>query len=171
MKYLICTDIHGSAAATGRVIARFNEHNCDYIILLGDILNFGPRNPFPEEYSPPKVAKLLNEYKDKIIGVRGNCDSEVDQMMLEFPMMGDYALIVDEGVKIFATHGHIYCPENMPVGSVDVFLYGHTHVRHLEKVGETLICNPGSASMPKDKLAPSFAIYEKKGIKVLDLEP
>jgi putative phosphoesterase len=169
MKYLICSDLHGSAAAGERLIQRFNEHKCDLMILLGDLLNFGPRNPFPERYSPPQVAELLNGNKDKIIAVRGNCDSEVDQMMFEFPMMADYALIVDEGKRIFATHGHLYNPQNMPLGKTDFFLYGHTHVRHLEKVGETLICNPGSVSMPKDALAPSYAIYEKGEIKVFDL--
>jgi putative phosphoesterase len=169
MRYLICSDLHGSAVATERVLARFGELGCDYLVLLGDLLNFGPRNPFPEGYAPPRVAELLNGYKDKIIAVRGNCDSEVDQMLFEFPMMADYALIVDEGTRIFATHGHIFSPQKMPVGPTDIFLYGHTHFRHLEKVNETLLCNPGSVALPKDGLLPSIAIYEKGEIKILDL--
>lgn len=170
MKYLICSDVHGSFSAAEKLIKQFNDLACDYIVMLGDVLNFGPRNPFPDNYSPPKVADLFNLYKDKFIAVRGNCDGEVDQMVLDFPLLSDYALVVDEGKRLFFTHGHVYSPEKMPkLGKNDFFFYGHTHVRNLEKRDGIVICNPGSASMPKDNKPASFIIYESGEISFHDL--
>jgi uncharacterized protein len=170
MKYLICSDIHGSFAAAQKLVKHFNELACDYMVILGDTLYFGPRNPFPEEYVPAKVAELLNSLSDKVIAVRGNCDSEVDQFVLDFPILSDYVLIIDEGRRLFITHGHVYSPEKMPkLGKNDFFFFGHTHVRTLETQNAITICNPGSASMPKDNMPPAFAIYESGQISWYDL--
>ena len=111
MKYLIISDIHGSAAACRKALAQFATLACDRIILLGDVLYHGPRNPLPEEYAPHAVAEMLNQHAGSIIACRGNCDSEVDQMVLSFPMMSDYVCIDVDGVRLFASHGQIYSPE------------------------------------------------------------
>ena len=110
MKYLIFSDVHGSAAACEKILEHFKRLNVDYMILLGDILYHGPRNPLPEGHNPKKVAELLNSYADQLICCRGNCDAEVDQMVLNFPVLADFAFVVDEGIKIFCSHGHIYSP-------------------------------------------------------------
>ena len=107
MRYLIASDIHGSLPAARALIDRFLEEGADRLLLLGDLLYHGPRNPLPEGYEPAEVAKLLNEHADRITAVRGNCDAEVDQMVLDFPCLGDYALVVDEGTTLFLTHGHL----------------------------------------------------------------
>lgn len=134
MKYLICSDLHGSECCTKRLTDIFTAESFDYMILLGDILYHGPRNPLPQGHNPQAVVALLNPLKDKIIACRGNCDAEVDQMLLEFPMLADYSLVVDDGVRLFCTHGHIYNPENPPcIGGIDVLLFGHIHVQQLYK--------------------------------------
>lgn len=170
MKYLICSDIHGSVAATKKLLAQFKELNCDFFIHLGDVHYFGPRNPFPEEYCPKEVATMLNGIKDKIIAVRGNCDSEVDQMLLEFPMMSDYAIVLDNGHRLFLTHGHIFSPEKLPyLSKGDFFFSGHTHERVLKEKDGVTICNPNSASLPKDGNPASFVVYENEKITFYNL--
>ncbi len=160
MKYFICSDIHGSVLAVEKLVENFYKLECDKMILLGDVLYHGPRNPLPQEYEPKVVAKKLNLLADRIIACRGNCDSEVDQMILDFPMLADNALICDNGIRIFATHGHIYSPQKMPpLCSGDIFLYGHTHVQKLEKTGNGItLCNPGSPSLPKENSPSGFAV-------------
>jgi len=186
MKYLICSDIHGSAERCQKVLNQFTALNCDKIIILGDILYHGPRNPLPEGHNPKAVAEMLNAISDKIIACRGNCDAEVDQMVLSFQCMSDYVQLVDEGVTLFCTHGHVYAPlladGNQPKGTEtankkplipvpSVIFYGHTHVPVLEKnQAGNLVCNPGSTSLPKNDSEPGFAVYEKKSVTLYNLD-
>ena len=129
MKYLIASDIHGSAYYCRKVLEQFEKEAADKIILLGDILYHGPRNDLPKEYNPKAVTEMLNSVKDKIFCVRGNCEAEVDQMVLDFPVLADYALLCEQGTMIFITHGHLYNLADLPkIGPKDILLHGHTHV-------------------------------------------
>ncbi len=175
MRLFVVSDIHGSLEGIERALNFYEKNPCDNIVLLGDILYHGPRNPLPAGHNPKAVAELLNKYSAKIIASRGNCDAEVDQMVLSFPCMSDYALIADGAQKIFCTHGHVYSPERadgtiavpetnprkINYENVSVIFYGHTHVQVLEKnKSGTIICNPGSVSLPKNKSPAGFAIYD-----------
>jgi len=184
MKCFIMSDIHGSAAACEKALAHFHALKCDTIILLGDILYHGPRNPLPENYAPALVSQMLNPLAHKIIACRGNCDAEVDQMVLAFPISADYACIVDDGVRIFASHGHIYSPAKKtsdeavvdgskipPLSPNDIELFGHIHEQLLYKTQEgVLVCNPGSTSLPKNGSPAGFAVYEKGEIALYDMD-
>ena len=170
MKYLIVSDIHGSSKAFKTIFQVFNQGKFDYLILLGDILYHGPRNPLPEGHNPKEVAESLNQLKDKIIACRGNCDAEVDQLLLDFPVLSDYSFVVDNGVRIFCTHGHLYDSEKMPFSGVDVFLSGHTHVQVLEKKDNLVVCNPGSISLPKADSPAGYATYEDRKLSLFDME-
>ena len=170
MKYIIASDIHGSAYWCKKLIDVIDEVKPDEILLLGDILYHGPRNDLPEDYSPKKVIAMLNPLADKITSCRGNCDAEVDQMLLEFPCLSDYALVMDEGKRLFLTHGHIYNEEKMPKGKTDLFFYGHTHLWKLEKSGDHVVCNVGSISLPKGGNPPTYAMYEAGQIEVFNLD-
>ncbi len=151
MKWLIASDIHGSTVYCEKLLDSFRLENAERLLLLGDILYHGPRNDLPEGYAPKKVIEMLNNVKDKIICVRGNCDSEVDQMVLKFPIMADYTIIPLERNLIFATHGHNFGPDNLPPLQVgDILLCGHTHVPSCRKIGEIRYLNPGSVSIPKE---------------------
>lgn len=162
MKLLIASDLHGSAAAVRALAAHIDRESPDRILLLGDVLYHGPRNDLPEGYAPREVAAILNGLASRIIAVRGNCDAEVDQMMLEFPCLADYALIEADGRLLYCTHGHLPGKQpddlpSLPAGSA--FLSGHTHVKVLEERGGITLLNPGSTSIPKDGQA-SFALYK-----------
>ncbi len=159
MKYLIASDIHGSAPATRLLLERMEEERADRLVLLGDLLAHGPRNGLPHGYAPMEVAELLNSHKDAIVAVRGNCDAEVDQMVLEFPCMADYAVLeAVSGISFFLTHGHLWSPESLPpLAKESVFVSGHTHIKELERRNGAVILNPGSISLPKDGSA-SFAL-------------
>lgn len=170
MKYQIISDIHGSVTALERALEFFDRERCDMLCILGDILNYGPRNGLPEGLDPKSVAARLNAMADKVVAVRGNCDSEVDQMLLDFPVLADYALLVDEGKKLFLTHGHIYNNDNRPKGKFDGLLYGHTHLWMLENSGDGVVCNTGSVTFPKGGNPPTFAMYEKGSISILGLD-
>lgn len=159
MRYLLVSDIHGSAPRLRKVLEYFEKEKLDMLLILGDILNYGPRNGVPEGLDAPAIVSMLNPLSDRIIAVRGNCDAEVDQMLLTFPMMGDYAMVVDNGVKIYITHGHNTNETNMPVTGCDIFVYGHTHRQKLEKQGDVVVCNTGSITFPKDSNPPTFATY------------
>lgn len=147
VKLLIASDIHGSAKYTRELLDAFEREEADKLILLGDILYHGPRNPLPEEYAPAEVAKTLGEVKEKIICVRGNCDSEVDQMVLPFPILSDYAAVFADGANIYLSHGH---REQPPLNAGDVYITGHTHVPLSTREEGFLHLNPGSVSLPKD---------------------
>ncbi len=160
MKLMFISDIHGSAYYMEQCIKQFEKENCDNLVLLGDLLYHGPRNDLPKEYAPKKVAEILNRYKDKIISVRGNCDSEVDQMMLEFPILSDYTHLFIDGHRFFLTHGHHYHEDALPpLSKNDVLVYGHYHVPIAKKVNDLYILNPSSISLPKAGVN-SFGIYE-----------
>ena len=151
MKFVIASDIHGSAFWCGKLVEVIEEVKPDQILLLGDILYHGPRNDLPKGYGPKQVIPMLSAYKDKIICVRGNCEAEVDQMVLPFSCMADCALVSADGLSLYLTHGHHHSPENLPpLAEGSVFLSGHTHVK-LDAVRNGIRClNPGSVSIPKD---------------------
>ena len=168
MKLLIVSDIHGSETAAIKDFNLFEKDNCDYLVLLGDVLYHGPRNPLPVGHNPKGVANALNAVKDKIISVRGNCDAEIDQMLLEFPCMADYVMLVDGDKKLFFTHGHHYSPDNLPnLYGLSYFFSGHTHVSGITRNQDLIICNPGSCALPKDGKAPSVALYDNGKLNIL----
>ena len=150
MKVMIASDIHGSALFCEKLIEAYNAEQPDKLVLLGDLLYHGPRNDIPGGYNTKKVAALLNGIKENIICVRGNCDSEVDQMVLDFPIKADYALLYIGGKTVFATHGHLFNDDNPPkMAGNFILLCGHTHVPACDDHGSFLYVNPGSVSIPK----------------------
>lgn len=151
MKLLIASDIHGSAYWCRRLMERIESEQPDRIILLGDLLYHGPRNDLPRDYCPKEVITMLSSLKEKILAVRGNCEAEVDQMVLPFPCMADYAMMEADGLTLYLTHGHLKNPDDLPpLQSGAVFLSGHTHVK-LDEIRNGIRClNPGSVSIPKD---------------------
>ena len=170
MKILIASDIHGSARYCNLLAERIAEEDPNTILLLGDLLYPGPRNALPDGYDPMAVADALNSLKQRVIAVRGNCEAEVDQMVLDFPCMGDYVELIEQGGRtLFATHGHLMDPENLPyLAPGSAFLYGHTHKKQLEEKGGVLLVNPGSVSIPKDG-SHSFAVFEDGTIALKEL--
>lgn len=162
MRYLIASDIHGALPAAEALTTRFHEEGADRLLLLGDLLYHGPRNPLPEGYAPAEVAKLLNGYADRITAVRGNCDAEVDQMVLDFPVLADYCVLPAGEKLIYATHGHIYNLKNLPpLAKGDILLHGHTHVPAWTEFGQgNVYLNPGSLSIPKENSPHSYMILE-----------
>ncbi len=172
MKILIVSDIHGSLPALQRVLEHYDRMQCDMLCLLGDILNYGPRNGLPEGLDPQGVAALLNERAAHIVAVRGNCDSEVDGMLLRFPIGADYVVVCDGARRLFLTHGHIYSEEKLPTLATDYVFYGHTHLRHITPPaeGRPLICNTGSPTFPKNENPPTFAVYEDGRVALFDLD-
>lgn len=170
MKIFFISDIHGSLFFLEKALERYEEEGASYIVLLGDALYHGPRNPLPKDYNPQAVANLLNEYKDKIIAVRGNCDSEVDQMLIEYPMMSDYSIILCDNRRLFLTHGHIYNDDNMPsLSDNDVLIHGHTHLPVAEKRNGIYVLNPGSVTLPKENYPNSYAILQDDLFQIKDL--
>lgn len=170
MKWLIASDIHGSAYWCERLLQAFKTEQADRLLLLGDTLYHGPRNDLPEGYAPKEVFRMLNAYKDKIFAVRGNCDAEIDQQVLQFPMMADYCLISVGERLIFATHGHIYNDESLPpLSRGDVLLHGHTHVPRFEEKEGILFLNPGSAALPKNGSEHSFMLLDGKTLRLKSL--
>ncbi len=170
MKLMIASDIHGSAYYLEKLLCRFNAEKPDKLILLGDILYHGPRNDLPEGYNPKKVIELLNNMKEKLMCVRGNCDTEVDQMVLDFPILSDCAYISVDGVDIFATHGHIYNENNPPkLKKGDILLHGHTHIPVCKRIDDYVLINPGSVSIPKEDSANGYIIFENKTFVWKDL--
>ncbi|MGL4344342.1 MAG: phosphodiesterase [Cellulosilyticaceae bacterium] len=171
MKYLIFSDCHGSKERVAKVLEVFEKENCDRILILGDVLYHGPRNPLPEGHDPKGVVEILNNYAEKIICVRGNCDTEVDQMVLGFPCLAEYTIIVEEGKTLFATHGHHYHPDNLPrLAPCSAFLYGHTHLWELETKEGLILCNPGSIALPKENRPPTYALLNNGILGVYTLE-
>ena len=151
MKLVIASDIHGSAYWCGKLLEVIEQEQPDRIVLLGDLLYHGPRNDLPRDYAPKRVISMLSALADRILAVRGNCEAEVDQMVLPFPCMADYALIQADGLTLYLTHGHLSSPEHLPpLQPGTVFLSGHTHVKRDETMGSIRCLNPGSVSIPKD---------------------
>ena len=169
MKIVIASDIHGSAAWCRKLVDAIEQEQPDQVVLLGDLLYHGPRNPLPDGYAPAEVAAMLNGLADRVTAVRGNCDAEVDQMMLEFPCMADSALVIDGETRLFCTHGHVFDPEHPPALSEgSLFLSGHTHVKVDEVRDGIRFVNPGSVSLPKDGTN-SFVIYRDGEIEFREL--
>ena len=168
---MIVSDIHGSAYYCNAMLEAFSRENADRILLLGDILYHGPRNDLPREYAPKKVISLLNAKKNKIFCVRGNCDTEVDQMVLEFPILADYCILTVGKRLIFATHGHNFNMNSLPpLSEGDILLHGHTHIPACEKFGSSnLYLNPGSVSIPKENSAHGYIILNDSLVQWKDL--
>ncbi len=161
MKLLIASDLHGSLYYCNRLIEVFAKENADKILFLGDILYHGPRNDLPKDYSPKDVASILNELKSNILCVKGNCDSDVDQCMLQFPIMAEYCLVMLKNNIIYATHGDKYNKENIPaINTGDILLFGHTHVPEYSEKNGIIFMNPGSLSIPKENSSNSYLVYE-----------
>lgn len=171
MKVLIASDLHGSAHYCRLLLDAFQREQAERLILLGDLLYHGPRNPLPKDYDTMAVTALLNSLADRLLCVRGNCDSEVDQMVLQFPMLADYAYLSVEGVNIFATHGHLHGPDNPPVLRRGEFLLcGHTHLPVRRNCGAFTYLNPGSLALPKEGTPHSYMTLENGKFTWYDLE-
>ena len=171
MKLMIASDLHGSFEWTKKLVDKFHEEKCDNLLLLGDLLYHGPRNALPNEYDTIKTADLLNSIKDKIMAVRGNCDSEVDEMVLSFDIKERSMMLYIDGVQFFATHGHIYNEDYLPsFQQFDVLLNGHTHTTTFNRHKDYVFVNPGSTSIPKNDTYHSLAIYEDRTFYFYDLE-
>ena len=172
MKLMFASDIHGDYNCALATIEKYKEEKADQLILLGDILYHGPRNDLPSGYAPKQVIALLNEHKADLTCVRGNCDTEVDQMVLEFPSLADYMLIFERGHRFFITHGHHYNTQTPPLlNSGDLLIHGHTHVLTATPFGDGLTyLNPGSVSLPKENNPPSYMIYENGRFTIKDFE-
>ena len=161
MKWMIASDIHGSAACCEKLLAAFGREQADRLLLLGDLLYHGPRNDLPQGYAPKEVIAQLSGVKDKVFCVRGNCEAEVDQMVLPFPVLADYCLLEQKGHVIFATHGHHYNLENPPLLQPgDVLLHGHTHIPAKDNSLGFWYLNPGSVSIPKENSPHSYMTLE-----------
>ncbi|HIR75809.1 MAG TPA: phosphodiesterase [Candidatus Choladousia intestinipullorum] len=171
MKLFIASDIHGSAFYCRKLLDTYEKEGAQRMILLGDILYHGPRNDLPKEYAPKEVIRMLNEKKHEIYAVRGNCEAEVDQMVLEFPVLADYMLLFAGERAVYATHGHVYNEAHLPpMKPGDVLLHGHTHVLRAEKKGDIIILNPGSVSIPKEGNPPTYAVLEDGVFTIRDFE-
>lgn len=171
MKYMIASDLHGSLELTEKLFERFDEEKPEKLILLGDLLYHGARNDFPAGYSTKGLTALLNAHKNDLLCVRGNCDSEVDQMVLEFPIRADYAYLYVDGHPWLVTHGHIFDEDHMiPHTPGTVLLHGHTHLKITEKRDDFYYLNPGSVSLPKDDAVCSFMVYEDGVFTLKDLD-
>ena len=171
MRLMIASDLHGSLTLTEKLFECYEKEKAEKLVLLGDLLYHGARNDLPEGYSTKGLTALLNAHKADLLCVRGNCDSAVDQMVLEFPIMADYILMYVDGREWIVTHGHVFNEEKMIPHPADcILIHGHTHVKVLEKHGDFYYLNPGSTSIPKDDEKGSYMIYEDGcfTIKLLD---
>ena len=181
MRYLVLSDIHGGSEELKQALRFFQIFNCDFLILLGDLLNHGPRNKLPASYDPMNVGNLLNQFKEKIISIRGNCDSEVDGMVFDFPCNAAYGYLVvstSRGIKkIFLTHGHLHKIETkeqiskLGLNEGDIVLSGHTHVSGIFfKESGVININPGSISIPKGGTQKGFALISENAIELYNLD-
>lgn len=171
MKLMIASDLHGSMKYAKQMKQRYEAEGAEKLLLLGDLLYHGPRNDLPEEYAPKEVISLLNAMKEEILCVRGNCEAEVDQMVLEFPVMADYMALFLNGHMIFVTHGHTHNTKNLPpLKKGDILLHGHTHIPAAEVCGDIIYLNPGSLSIPKNGTPHSYMIYEDGVFTIKDLK-
>lgn len=163
MKYLIFSDLHGSIESMEIIIEKFNTHNCDKLICLGDVLYHGPRNDLPAHYNPKAVIKLINEYKDKILCIQGNCDAEVDQMVLDFPIIKDFVLKLNDK-EVYLCHGH-----HLESVTHNYVLHGHTHVMGVYQNDDKTFINPGSVTIPKENTKRGYIILEENNFTFYDI--
>ena len=179
MKWMVASDIHGSAYYCEKMLAAYRESGAEKLVILGDILYHGPRNDLPKDYAPKKVIAMLNEVADELLCVKGNCEAEVDQMVLEFPVMAEYAVFYIGDTMYFATHGHKFNKDNPPcLKEGDVLLHGHTHVvadefcKAVGPKGEYTYryINPGSVSIPKENTGHGYVILTEDGVEFKTLE-
>ena len=171
MKLMIASDIHGSAYYCERLLDAYRREGAEKLLLLGDLLYHGPRNDLPRDYAPKRVIEMLNGMKNEILCVRGNCDTEVDQMVLSFPILADYCLLYASGRRIYATHGHNFNEERLPpLCKGDVLLHGHTHVPILRDHGDYIYVNPGSVSIPKEDSVHGYILLCDEVMEWKDLD-
>ena len=169
MKLLFASDLHGDVSAVRELLGVFEREKADRLVLLGDLLYHGPRNDLPSAYDPKGVIALLNEKRDVILAVRGNCDTEVDQMVLDFPILADYAVLpLPDGGLVYLTHGHRYNEETPPpMTAKDILMHGHTHVAGVTQCRDGQPClNPGSVSMPKGGTPPCYMVLEDRTFRI-----
>lgn len=167
MKLMIASDVHGSLYYCDKMLKAYSDEHAERLILLGDLLYHGPRNDLPKDYNPKQVIRRLNEVKNELIAVRGNCDAEVDQMVLEFPIMADMTVICLEDRIAYASHGHIYSTDKLlPLKAGDIFLQGHTHIPMAKEQDQIILLNPGSVSIPKENYPNSYGIMDSEGFIV-----
>lgn len=170
MKLMFASDIHGSLPATERVLDIFARSQARWLIVLGDVLNHGPRNALPDGYAPARVAESLNQVADRVIAVRGNCDSEVDQMLLHFPLMAPWQQVLLPSGRLFLTHGHLYGPDKPPaLAAGDVLVSGHTHIPVAEVRDQIGYFNPGSVSIPKGGFPASYGMLDDDVLTIYGL--
>ena len=169
MKFLIASDIHGSAYYAEKILEKAKEEKADKIVLLGDIYNHGPRNELPKDYAPMKVANLLNGVKNDLIVIEGNCDSQVDTMISQFDFIKQVVL-VSGGKTVLCTHGHVYNKDSKPKTKFDVVIYGHFHTGFIEEIDQTVFVNAGSVSLPKNDTPSSYVILEDGKITLKDID-
>lgn len=171
MKLLIISDIHGDSAALAQALSRFDQEQAEHLVILGDVLNHGPRNLVPAAYDPQAVVELLNPLAERITAVRGNCDSEVDQMLLSFPCLADYSQIWLGSQRLFLTHGHQFGPQDHPRLTPDTLLCsGHTHVPTASWRDGIGYFNPGSIAMPREQWQPSYGVISQGSAEVRALD-
>lgn len=168
MKLMIASDLHGSAYYTRLLLTAMDREQSDRLLLLGDLLYHGPRNDLPREYAPKQVIQLLNARKSQILCVRGNCEAEVDQMVLEFPVLSEFGVVFADGLTLYMLHGHKNL--NLPVLPGDILLCGHTHVPAVRKDGEHYYVNPGSVSIPKEGSCHGYMMLENRQLRHVSLE-
>ena len=168
MKWMIASDIHGSAYYCRELLEAYDREKADRLLLLGDILYHGPRNDLPKDYNPKEVIALLNQHKQDILCVRGNCDTEVDQMVLEFPVLSEFGVVFADGLTLYMLHGHKNL--DIPVLPGDILLCGHTHVPAVRKDGEHYYVNPGSVSIPKEGSCHGYMMLENRQLRHVSLE-
>jgi len=168
---MIASDIHGAAGFCEKMLAAYDREQAEKLLLLGDILYHGPRNDLPEHYAPKEVIEMLNARKEELLCVRGNCDTDVDQMVLEFPIMAEYCILYEKGRMIFATHGHIFNEQKLPMlKKGDILLHGHTHVPACKETEDYIYLNPGSVSIPKDGSWHGYLVLENGVFTWKDLD-
>ena len=172
MRLMIASDIHGSALYASRMLEAMHREKAEKLLLLGDLLYHGPRNDLPDGYAPKEVFAMLNAESRSLLGLRGNCDADIDQVVLDFPILADYCLLFAGGRTVFATHGHVYNTAHLPpLAPGDILLHGHTHVPCRESFGENnLYLNPGSVSLPKDGTPRGYMIMTDTGFEWKELD-
>lgn len=169
MKIMFISDIHGIKTNIEKITQEFEKNNCTKLVVLGDLFYIGPRNKMNQDYDIAKIVEFLNKYKDKIICIKGNCDSEVDQFVCEFPIIDGVSLIVDNELEMYLTHGHKYNEGNWPVKN-SVLIYGHFHIPFIKETESNIFINPGSISLPKEQYKPTYMIYENRKFTIYDID-